>query len=202
MPTRIEAGLPGYEVSLVFAVVMLAGTSGPIVARLNREINEFMATPEVKRVLAARAIHVTLRHAGSAWRPHRRRNRTLARHRPEGRHQAGLTTAGASRRGWNCAEVPSRFARAAGCTSTLAWDVGASLALNVSSAGGWRMKLLGLLLAALVQASSGANAEVHHHRRRPAAPCVSILPRYQGIPRFRRHGRDRRRLPVRLHLGA
>jgi len=59
VPTMIESGLPGYDVSLLFAVVMPAGTPGPIVVRLNREINEFMATPEVKRVLAAQAIHVT-----------------------------------------------------------------------------------------------------------------------------------------------
>jgi tripartite-type tricarboxylate transporter receptor subunit TctC len=54
--TMIEAGLPGYDVSLVFAVVMPAGTPKPIVARLNREIGEFVATPELKRVLAAQAI--------------------------------------------------------------------------------------------------------------------------------------------------
>ncbi len=54
--TMIEAGLPGYDVSLVFAVVMPAGTPRPIVARLNREIGEFVATPELKRVLAAQAI--------------------------------------------------------------------------------------------------------------------------------------------------
>jgi tripartite-type tricarboxylate transporter receptor subunit TctC len=59
VPTMIESGLPGYDVSLLFAVVMPAGTPSPIVTRLNREINEFMATPEVKRVLAAQAIHVT-----------------------------------------------------------------------------------------------------------------------------------------------
>jgi tripartite-type tricarboxylate transporter receptor subunit TctC len=59
VPTMIESGLPGYDVSLLFAVVMPAATPGPIVARLNREINEFMATPEVKQVLAAQAIHVT-----------------------------------------------------------------------------------------------------------------------------------------------
>ncbi len=59
VPTMIESGLPGYDVSLLFAVVMPAATSSAIVARLNREINEFMATPEVKRVLAAQAIHVT-----------------------------------------------------------------------------------------------------------------------------------------------
>jgi tripartite-type tricarboxylate transporter receptor subunit TctC len=59
VPTMIESGLPGYDVSLLFAVVMPAGTPKPIVIRLNREINEFMATPEVKKVLAAQAIQVT-----------------------------------------------------------------------------------------------------------------------------------------------
>ena len=54
--TMVEAGLPGYDVSLVFAVVMPAGTPTPSVARLNREIGEFVATPELKRVLAAQAI--------------------------------------------------------------------------------------------------------------------------------------------------
>jgi tripartite-type tricarboxylate transporter receptor subunit TctC len=54
--TMVEAGLPGYDVSLVFAVVMPAGTPKPIVARLNRELGEFVATPELKRVLAAQAI--------------------------------------------------------------------------------------------------------------------------------------------------
>jgi tripartite-type tricarboxylate transporter receptor subunit TctC len=54
--TMIEAGLPGYDVSLLFAVVLPAGTPKPIVARLNREIGEFVATPEVRRVLAAQAI--------------------------------------------------------------------------------------------------------------------------------------------------
>ena len=35
VPTMIEAGLPGYDVSLLFAVVMPAGTPGAIVTRLN-----------------------------------------------------------------------------------------------------------------------------------------------------------------------
>jgi len=59
VPTMIESGLPGYDVSLLFAVVMPPGTPKPIVDRLNREINAFMATPDVKKVLAAQAIHVT-----------------------------------------------------------------------------------------------------------------------------------------------
>src|SRR5215213_4669485 len=53
VPTMIESGLLGYDVSLLFAVVMPAGTAKPIVTRLNREINAFMATPEVRRALAA-----------------------------------------------------------------------------------------------------------------------------------------------------
>ncbi|HWG06612.1 MAG TPA: tripartite tricarboxylate transporter substrate binding protein, partial [Beijerinckiaceae bacterium] len=57
VPTMIEAGLPGYEVSLLFAVVMPAGTPAAIVTRLNREIDDIMAAPEVKQVLAVQAIH-------------------------------------------------------------------------------------------------------------------------------------------------
>ena len=57
VPTMIEAGLPGYEVSLLFAVFAPAGTPEPIIARLNREIAELMAMAEIKRTLAAQAIH-------------------------------------------------------------------------------------------------------------------------------------------------
>lgn len=59
VPTMIEAGLPGYVASLLFAVVMPAATPQPIVARLNREIVEFTETPEMRRALAARAILLT-----------------------------------------------------------------------------------------------------------------------------------------------
>jgi tripartite-type tricarboxylate transporter receptor subunit TctC len=58
VPTMIESGLPGYEVSLQFTVVLPAAAPQPIVTRLNREIGEIMATPEVKSVLARQAIHV------------------------------------------------------------------------------------------------------------------------------------------------
>jgi len=56
VPTMIEAGLPDYDVSLLFAVVAPAGTSRPIVTRLNREIGDIVGAPEVKRVLALQAI--------------------------------------------------------------------------------------------------------------------------------------------------
>jgi tripartite-type tricarboxylate transporter receptor subunit TctC len=58
VPTMIESGLPGYDVSLQFTVVLPAAAPQPIVTRLNREIGEIMATPEVKGVLARQAIHV------------------------------------------------------------------------------------------------------------------------------------------------
>ena len=52
----IESGLPGYEATLLFAVVLPAGTPAPIVARLNREIAAIMAMDEVKRALGAQGI--------------------------------------------------------------------------------------------------------------------------------------------------
>src|SRR4029079_14086739 len=56
VPTMIEAGLPGYEVSLLFAAVAPAATPAAIVTRLNREINDIMAMPEVSPVLRSQAI--------------------------------------------------------------------------------------------------------------------------------------------------
>jgi tripartite-type tricarboxylate transporter receptor subunit TctC len=58
VPTMIESGLPGYDVSLLFAVVTPAGTPKPIVDRLNREIVEYMTSADVRRVLANQAIHI------------------------------------------------------------------------------------------------------------------------------------------------
>jgi tripartite-type tricarboxylate transporter receptor subunit TctC len=57
VPTMIEAGLPGYEVMLLFAVVAPTATPAAIVTRLNREITDIMIVPEVKRILALQAIH-------------------------------------------------------------------------------------------------------------------------------------------------
>ena len=56
VPTMIESGLPGYEATLLFAVVLPAGTPAPIVARLNREIAALMATDEVRRALGNHGI--------------------------------------------------------------------------------------------------------------------------------------------------
>jgi len=56
VPTMAEAGLPGFEAALVFAVVMPAGTPAPIVAQINKDIAEIMAAPEVKQTLSTQAI--------------------------------------------------------------------------------------------------------------------------------------------------
>jgi tripartite-type tricarboxylate transporter receptor subunit TctC len=58
IPTMAEAGVPGFEASLWFAVVAPAAIPPALVARLNREINAIISEPEVKKSLAAQAITV------------------------------------------------------------------------------------------------------------------------------------------------
>jgi tripartite-type tricarboxylate transporter receptor subunit TctC len=53
-----EAGLPGFEASLWFAVVAPAALPPAIVARLNREINAIVDQADVKRALGGQAISV------------------------------------------------------------------------------------------------------------------------------------------------
>jgi tripartite-type tricarboxylate transporter receptor subunit TctC len=60
VPTMSESGLPGFEASLWFAIVMPAATPPAIVARLNREINGILTEPDIKKALAAQVIHVEL----------------------------------------------------------------------------------------------------------------------------------------------
>jgi tripartite-type tricarboxylate transporter receptor subunit TctC len=57
VPTMIEAGLPDYEVSLLFGVIAPPATPPAIIARLNHELGEILAMDEVKRVFAAQAIY-------------------------------------------------------------------------------------------------------------------------------------------------
>jgi tripartite-type tricarboxylate transporter receptor subunit TctC len=51
-PTMIEAGVPGYEASTAFGVLAPARTAPEIVARLNREIAQILALPDVKERLS------------------------------------------------------------------------------------------------------------------------------------------------------
>ncbi len=57
IPTMAEAGLPGYEATLWFAVMVPAATPADIVARLNRDINAALAEPDVKKTLASQFIY-------------------------------------------------------------------------------------------------------------------------------------------------
>ena len=57
VPTLAEVGVPDCEASLVFGVVMPAGTPGEIVTKLNRDIVAIMGDADIKRVLASQAIY-------------------------------------------------------------------------------------------------------------------------------------------------
>ncbi|SJZ39128.1 Tripartite-type tricarboxylate transporter, receptor component TctC [Enhydrobacter aerosaccus] len=47
VPTMIESGLPGYEVTAWFGVFAPAGLPAPILARLNTDITDILKTPEM-----------------------------------------------------------------------------------------------------------------------------------------------------------
>jgi tripartite-type tricarboxylate transporter receptor subunit TctC len=57
VPTMIEAGMPDYEVSLLFGVIAPAATPLAIIARLNHELGEILDSDDVKRVFSAQAIY-------------------------------------------------------------------------------------------------------------------------------------------------
>jgi tripartite-type tricarboxylate transporter receptor subunit TctC len=54
VPTFAEAGLPGVDVSIWFAVLVPAGTPPAIIKKLNADIVQVVADPEFKKALALR----------------------------------------------------------------------------------------------------------------------------------------------------
>jgi tripartite-type tricarboxylate transporter receptor subunit TctC len=56
VPTLAEAALPGYEAVLWVALVMPPATPAGIVARLNREVNDFLQTAEAREALTAQGV--------------------------------------------------------------------------------------------------------------------------------------------------
>ena len=54
VPTFAEAGLPGVDVSLWFAVLVPSGTPAPIIKKLNADIAQVVADPDFKQALAVR----------------------------------------------------------------------------------------------------------------------------------------------------
>ncbi|MBC7781138.1 MAG: tripartite tricarboxylate transporter substrate binding protein [Proteobacteria bacterium] len=59
VPTVAESGLPGYQAASWFAILAPAGTPKPVISRLNTEINRALASPEMRRTLAAEGIEPT-----------------------------------------------------------------------------------------------------------------------------------------------
>ena len=53
LPTMIEAGVPGYEASTAFGILAPARTAPSIVTKLNREITQILALPDVKERLSS-----------------------------------------------------------------------------------------------------------------------------------------------------
>lgn len=58
MPTMIESGLPGYEVSLWTGILVPAGTPRAIIARLHKAFSDTVQTAEVKGKLVPQGVEV------------------------------------------------------------------------------------------------------------------------------------------------
>jgi tripartite-type tricarboxylate transporter receptor subunit TctC len=58
VPTVIEGGVPGYEVSVWFGIAAPAGTPEPIITKLNTEIVKVLNLPDVKEKFAAQGVDV------------------------------------------------------------------------------------------------------------------------------------------------
>ena len=54
LPTMIESGLPGYEVSSWFGMFAPAGTSPSIISKLNADLRTVMALPEIRQQYQSR----------------------------------------------------------------------------------------------------------------------------------------------------
>ncbi|HEY2137854.1 MAG TPA: tripartite tricarboxylate transporter substrate-binding protein, partial [Xanthobacteraceae bacterium] len=52
VPTIAESGLPGFEAVLRYGLIAPAGTPRPIVERLNKALNQALASDEVRQRLA------------------------------------------------------------------------------------------------------------------------------------------------------
>ena len=53
VPTVAESGLPGFDITVTYGIFVPAGTPATIIAKLNREISQILALPEIVERLAA-----------------------------------------------------------------------------------------------------------------------------------------------------
>lgn len=56
VPTVAESGLPGFEVVGWFGIFAPAGTPRPVVAKLNKEINDALRTPDIQQRFASQGL--------------------------------------------------------------------------------------------------------------------------------------------------
>ena len=59
LPTIAESGLPGYDVTPWYGVLVPAGTSGPIIKRLNAEIAQVLRSPDIQEKFAVQGLDAT-----------------------------------------------------------------------------------------------------------------------------------------------
>jgi tripartite-type tricarboxylate transporter receptor subunit TctC len=62
VPTMIEAGIPGYDFTTWYALVVPAGTPGAVIARINGELAKIAAAPVVKNQFSAQGLETA--HTG------------------------------------------------------------------------------------------------------------------------------------------
>ena len=59
IPTMIESGLPGFDISAWYMIFAPAGTPKDVIARLNAEINKAIADPELQKTLGEQGVQFT-----------------------------------------------------------------------------------------------------------------------------------------------
>jgi tripartite-type tricarboxylate transporter receptor subunit TctC len=64
VPTMMEAGVPGYDFTTWYALVVPAGTPQPVIARINAELAKIAAAPAVREQFAAQGLETA--HTGVA----------------------------------------------------------------------------------------------------------------------------------------
>jgi tripartite-type tricarboxylate transporter receptor subunit TctC len=59
VPTVAEAGVPGFDVNVWFALMTTSGTPAAVVARLNKEVSSILQQPDVQKKMAALGVQAT-----------------------------------------------------------------------------------------------------------------------------------------------
>ena len=91
IPTLVEAGVPGFETSLWFALVGPPGLPPAITARLNKEVNAIITDPSVMKGFDLQAMQPDPIPLDAHGRSDPRRPHALARDRRQGRREGGVT---------------------------------------------------------------------------------------------------------------